>query len=95
MELNNIHYQQIADCFPRQRGNVSLDNLSVLNAFLYVAENGCKWRKLPSNFGNWHTVYLYCVFMPFGYEVRGIREYSVGLMLVFLIEFLINFNKNR
>ena len=57
MELNNNHYQQIADCFPRQRGNVSLDNLSVLNAFLYVTENGCKWRKLPSNFGNWHTIY--------------------------------------
>ena len=61
MELNNTHYQQIADCFPRQRGNVSLNNLSVLNAFLYIAENGCKWRKLPSKFGNWHTIYLYCV----------------------------------
>jgi transposase len=57
MELNDIHYQQIADCFPRQRGNVSMDNLSVLNAFLYVAENGCKWRKLPSGFGKWHTIY--------------------------------------
>ena len=34
-----------------------MDNLSVLNAFLYVAENGCKWRRLPSNYGNWHTVY--------------------------------------
>jgi len=57
MELNNTHYQHIADCFPRQRGNVSLSNLSVLNAFLYIAENGCKWRKLPSKFGNWHTIY--------------------------------------
>jgi transposase len=57
MKLNNNQYQEIADCFPRQRGNVSMDNLSVLNAFLYVAENGCKWRRLPSNFGNWHTVY--------------------------------------
>lgn len=39
MDLNYSHYQQIEDCFPRQRGNVSLDNLSVLNAILYVAEN--------------------------------------------------------
>ena len=52
-----FQYQEIADCFPRQRGNVSMDNLSILNAFLYVAENGCKWRRLPSNYGNWHTVY--------------------------------------
>ena len=57
MELNNSHYQQISDCFPRQRGNVSLDNLSVLNAILYVAANGCKWRSLPVHFGHWHTIY--------------------------------------
>ena len=57
MELNESHYQHIANCFPRQRGNVSMDNLSVLNAFLYVAENGCKWRSLPTTYGNWHTIY--------------------------------------
>ncbi len=57
MALNHIHYQRIADCFPRQRGNVGLDNLAVLNAILYVAENGCKWRSLPADFGNWHTIY--------------------------------------
>ena len=39
--------QQIEHCLPRQRGNVSLSNLQVLNAILYVAEHGCKWRGLP------------------------------------------------
>ena len=57
MKLNYSQYQEIADCFPRQRGHVSMENLSVLNAFLYVAENGCKWRGLPSHYGKWHTVY--------------------------------------
>jgi len=57
MVLNTVHYQRIADCFPRQRGNVSMDNLMILNAILYVAENGCKWRKLPTTYGNWHTIY--------------------------------------
>ena len=42
---------------PVQRGNVSLSNLQVLNAILYVAEHGCKWRGLPARFGNWHTIY--------------------------------------
>jgi transposase len=42
---------------PTQRGNVTLDNLHVLNAILYVAEQGCKWRGLPKRFGNWHTIY--------------------------------------
>jgi transposase len=57
MEISESQYQQIEHCLPRQRGNVSLPNRQVLNAILYVAEHGCKWRGLPKRFGNWHTVY--------------------------------------
>jgi transposase len=42
---------------PIQRGNVHFNNLQVLNAILFVAENGCKWRALPKQFGIWHTIY--------------------------------------
>jgi hypothetical protein len=31
--------------------------LQAVNAILYVAEHGCKWRGLPKRFGNWHTIY--------------------------------------
>lgn len=57
MEINAEQFAQLVSCLPRQRGNVSHDNLNVLNAILYVAENGCKWRELPRRFGNWHTIY--------------------------------------
>jgi transposase len=57
MEITETQYQQIESCLPRQRGNVSLSNLQVLNAILYVAEHSCKWRGLPRHFGNWHTIY--------------------------------------
>ena len=57
MKLTQAQYERIAPHLPVQRGNVSLSNLQVLNAILYVAEHGCKWRGLPSNFGNWHTIY--------------------------------------
>ncbi|TBR10090.1 MAG: IS5 family transposase [Lysobacter sp.] len=57
MEITREQYALIEDCLPRQRGNVSLSNLDVLNAILYVAEHGCKWRGLPKRFGNWHTIY--------------------------------------
>ncbi|HYN80310.1 MAG TPA: IS5 family transposase [Gemmatimonadaceae bacterium] len=57
MEITEAQYQHIEQCLPRQRGNVSLTNLRVLNAILYVAEHGCKWRGLPQRFGNWHTIY--------------------------------------
>jgi transposase len=57
MELTEAQFQKIEHCLPRQRGNVSMSNLQVLNAILYVAEHGCKWRGLPKRFGRWHTVY--------------------------------------
>jgi transposase len=57
MEISEAQYRQIEHCLPTQRGNVSLSNLRVLNAILYVAEQGCKWRGLPEHFGNWHTIY--------------------------------------
>ena len=57
MELTAEQYDRIADLLPRQRGNVKLSNLNVLNAILYVAEQGCKWRGLPLHYGNWHSIY--------------------------------------
>jgi transposase len=57
MEITEEQYARIKDSLPVQRGNVSLTNLQVLNAILYVAEQGCKWRGLPKRFGRWHTIY--------------------------------------
>ena len=57
MEITAAQFTQIEHCLPTQRGNVSLSNLQVLNAILFVAEHGCKWRGLPKRFGNWHTIY--------------------------------------
>jgi transposase len=57
MRLTETQFKRISHCLPRQRGNVSITNLQVLNAILYVAEQGCKWRGLPKEFGNWHTIY--------------------------------------
>ena len=57
MEITAKQYEKIKDSLPIQRGNVKLQNIEVLNAILYVAEQGCKWRGLPSRFGNWHSIY--------------------------------------
>ena len=58
MEITEEQYAHIQNSLPVQRGNVSLTNLQVLNAILYVAEHGCKWRGLPKRFGRWHTIYM-------------------------------------
>ena len=58
MEITPEQYEKIKDSLPLQRGNVRLTNLQILNAILYVTEQGCKWRGLPKRFGNWHTIYV-------------------------------------
>jgi|SRR5579863_3282457 len=57
MEISAEQFARIEQHLPRQHGNVTHENLNVINAILYVAENGCKWRALPKRFGNWHTIY--------------------------------------
>jgi transposase len=57
MEITLEQYAKIEPHLPLQRGNVTQANLQVINAILYVAENGCKWRALPKRFGNWHSIY--------------------------------------
>ena len=57
MQLTRQQFELIEHLLPVQRGNVAIDNLTVLNAILYVAVNGCTWRGLPSKYGRWHTVY--------------------------------------
>jgi transposase len=57
MEITAEQYDKIKDVLPAQRGNVEIDNITFLNALLYIAENGCKWRALPERFGKWNTVY--------------------------------------
>ena len=58
MQLTKEQYQKIEMYLPKQRGNVRISNLQMLNALLYMAENGCKWRGLPSHFGRWHSIYM-------------------------------------
>ena len=57
MQLTREQFERVCPLLPRQRGNVRLDNFDVVNAILYVAANGCKWRALPGHYGPWHTIY--------------------------------------
>ena len=47
MELTETQYEHIAPLLPLQRGNMRVSKLHVINAILYVAELGCKWRECP------------------------------------------------
>ena len=58
MKIKKEQYEQIKECFPKQRKPAKISNLDVLNAVLYVVKNGCKWRSLPKEYGDWHVIYV-------------------------------------
>jgi transposase len=58
MKLSQEQREKIIRLFPKQRGNVKVDNTRFLDALIYICENGCKWRALPESFGPWHTIYV-------------------------------------
>ena len=57
MIITKKQYEKIKPYLPIQRGNVSIENQRLINAILYIAENGCKWRALPESYGKWNSVY--------------------------------------
>ena len=58
MEITKEQYEKIRECFPKQRKAAKISNVEVLNAVLYVVENGCKWRRMPKEYGDWHVIYV-------------------------------------
>jgi len=57
MQITKEQYEKIKPKLPVQRGNVTLENITFVNALLYICENGCKWRRLPKEYGSWNAVY--------------------------------------
>jgi len=57
MELTHEQDEEIKPSLPVQRRKGKLSNRKLLNRIWSVAEQGCKWRGLPSRFGNWPTIY--------------------------------------
>ena len=60
MKITSAQYELIKPYLPIQRGNVEIENQTMVNAILYIVENGCKWRGLPAHFGKWYSVYQRC-----------------------------------
>jgi len=57
MEWTQEHIDSIKHLFPKQRGNVTIDYLNFFQALHYIDKNGCTWRALPTEFGNWNSIY--------------------------------------
>ena len=58
MEINVEQYEKLMHLLPVQRGKVRIENMTFIKALVYICENGCKWRRLPKEYGNWHDYNL-------------------------------------
>ena len=56
--ITEEQYALLAPYLPKQRGNVKISNLKVINALLHMLVNGYTWRAMPKEFGPWHSIYM-------------------------------------
>ena len=56
--LSDEQYARIEPLLPARGNQVKIAHRQVLDAWLYVYYQGCTWRGLPREFGNWHTIYV-------------------------------------
>ena len=83
--LNENQYHLIKPDLPVQRGNGKIWNLPLINAGVYIAENGCKWRSLPEKFGHSYTIYTRAK----RWDERGVLErLCIGLQKEKLIKMI-------
>jgi len=54
-DLTDAQWEKIREYFPN--GNKSeIHKRSLVEAVLYLVDNGCKWRALPHDYPNWSAV---------------------------------------
>ena len=58
MELTKKQFEKVEHLMPKPRKKPTISNYDFMRALLYIIENGCKWRALPKEYGNWHTIYV-------------------------------------
>ena len=57
-DLTDSQWEQIEEYFP-QNGNSDHHKRSLINAVLYLLDNGIKWRSMPHDFPPWSTVHSF------------------------------------
>ena len=58
MKLTKKQFSKIEHLMPVARKPATISNYQFLCALPYIIENGCKWRVMPKEYGNRHSVYM-------------------------------------
>ena len=55
---SDAQYARLDRLLPLPGNHLEIPHHQVLDAWLYVYYQGCTWRGLPRESGNWHTIYV-------------------------------------
>lgn len=58
--LNDTQWNKIKEGLPGKQGDPGrsgMDNRRFVEAVMWVARNGARWRALPAEYGHWNTVH--------------------------------------
>lgn len=64
-DLTDSQFELLEKILPKaksghgRRGRPASDLRKIINGILYINKTGCRWRMLPSEFGQWNTVHGY------------------------------------
>lgn len=57
-DLTDTQWEMIEEYF-RQDKNSDHHKRTLINAVLYLIDNGCKWRAIPHDYPKWSTVHSF------------------------------------
>lgn len=60
MEFKDYQWDRIKDILPGKNGDPGrsgLDNRMFIEAVMWVARNGGRWRSVPENYGRWNSIF--------------------------------------
>lgn len=59
LHLTDERWERIAALLPpsKARGRPMEDSATLLAGILWIMQTGTSWRKLPAEYGQWHTAY--------------------------------------
>ena len=89
--LTDAQWARIAPLLPGRegtKGGRGQDNRRFVEAVLWLARNGCRWRALPAAWGNWHTTYTrfarWAKSGAWGRLLAAVQAHDAGLGMLLL-----------
>ena len=88
-DLTTEQFDQVKHLLPKVKntGRPPLDNYRTLNAIFWILRSGAPWRDLPTDYGNWNSIYhKFRQWCEQGIFINILRELNSGKSILIEID---------